>query len=343
MLRTSYSVLSTIAASAGDITVSQGYISITGCPRMKYSQIYNAGQGYVIKSAEAAGVITVTPTATAGVTYTLVITQFRGDLGRTVTEVLSYIAVTGDTATIICNVWRAQLALFEDLYVTGSGTATFIVTAGSSSATTGKFGSCIIGITSTSGTNSVAATSAVAMTITGISTATPMVVTATTDVVAGQTVTITGVVGMPEANGTFLVGTVTSTTAFQILNYYTGANTVGVGTWSSGGKAVHGAVSYSASTTSQGVGNQSRGYYWDLVAAGVNPALITIGKTYNQIIFDYGTREGGAIKTESECQHTLYVQDDATNFANFATRIVELTHDFTASGTTADPLNAALV
>ncbi len=343
MLRTSYSVLSTIAASAGDIVQSQGYLSITGCPTMKYSQIANAGFGYTKAVAEGLGVITVTPTATVGVASTLVITQYRGDLGKTVTEVVSYTPVSGDTATTIVTAWKAQAALYKDLYITFTGSATFIATARASSATTGYFGSAIIGITSTSGVNSVAATSAVAMTITGISTATPMVVTATTDVVAGQVVTITGVVGMPEANGTFIVGTVTSTTAFQILNYYTGANTVGAGTWSSGGNAVHGTVSYSASTTSQGVGNQSRGYYWDLVSVGVDSTLITIGKTYNQIIFQYFTREGGDIVTDAINQHTLYVQDDATNFANFATRMKEVTNDFVASATTADPLNAALI
>ncbi len=342
-LRTSYSVLSTIAASAGDITTSQGYISITGAPTMKFSLIRDAGFGYTKPVAEGLGVITITPTVTAGVANTLVVTQYRGDLGRTVSEVLTYTPISGDTATIVCNAWRKQLALYPDLYIAGTGTATLILTASASSATTGYFGSAIIGVSSTSGVNSVAATSAVAMTITGITTATPMVVTATTDVVAGQVVTISGVVGMPEANGTFIVGTVTSTTAFQILNFYTGSNTVGVGTWSSGGFAVHGTEPYSTSTTQQSAGNQSRGYYWDLVAVGVDPTLLTIGKTYNQIAFTYEERGNTGITDSIEVTHTLYVQSDATNFANFSTRIIELTHDFVASSTTADPLNASLV
>lgn len=344
MLRTSYSVLSTIAASAGDITQSQGYLSITGCPTIKYDQINNAGFGYTLKLAEFLGSITVTPTATVGVPSTLVITQYRGDLGKVVMEVVSYTPVSGDTATIVATAWRAQLALYKDLNVTGSGTSTFIVAANASSATTGLFGSAIINVTSTSGVNTVAPTVA-AIAVTGATTATPIVVSTstTTDVVAGQSVFLSGVGGMPEANGAFIVGTVVGSTSFGILNYYTGANTVGVGTYTSGGLHVQGTVGATTSTTNVSSGGQSRGAYWDLVAVGVDPSLLTIGKTYNQIIFQYKTNEGGDILTPSINQHTLYVQDDATNFAAFKTRIVEITNDYAASSTNADPANLSLI
>ncbi len=343
MLRTSYSVLSTIAASAADIVQSQGYLSITGCPSMKYSQIYNAGFGYTVKLAEVLGSITVTPTVAVGTPSTLVITQYVGSLGKVVTEVLSYTPVTGDTATTVCNAWRAQLALYNDLKVTGSGTATFIIAANATTVANSNR-SAIIGVASTSGSNSVAQTQA-AFAITGVTVATEtlLLTGTTTGAVAGGIISVSGVAGATNVNGTFIIGTVVASTSIGLKNYYTGANIAQGAAWSSGGFWVLGSVPYTASTTMQTQGGQSRGQYWDLVAVGVDATLLTAGKTYNQAIFQYGSREGGAITTSSINQHILYVQDDSTNFAAFATRIGEVMNDFVASATTADPLNAAIV
>ncbi len=343
MLRTSTSVLSTIQASAADIVQSQGYLSITGVPRMKYSQIANAGFGYTVKLAEVLGSITVTPTVSVGIPSTLVITQYVGALGRNVTEVVSYTPVTGDTATIVCNAWRAQLALYNDLRITSSGTATFIVAA---TATTNANSNraAIISVTSTSGTNTVAQTQA-AQAITGVTVATEtlLLTAATTGAVAGGIIAVSGVAGATNVNGVFIIGTVVASTSIGLKDFYTGVDIANGGAWSSGGFWVLGSVPYVASTTSQTQGGQSRGQYWDLVAVGVDASLLTSGKTYNQAIFQYFTREGGAIVETAISQHTLYVQSDATNFAAFATRIGEIMNDYTASAVTADPKNAAVV
>ena len=85
--------------------------------------------------------------------------------------------------------------------------------------------------------------------ITGASNATPIVITtaAPHGLALGNTVHITGVGGNTAANGTFVVGTTTSTT-FQILALGTKANTVGNGAYTSGGAwtpAIIGATSAS--------------------------------------------------------------------------------------------------
>lgn len=344
MLRTSYSVLSTIAASAADIVTAGGYFSITGVPRIKYSQVNNAGFGYVLKATEYVGSITTTPTVSVGVPNTLVITQFVGSLGKTVSEVVSYTPITGDTATIVCNAWRAQLALYSDLKVAGTGTATFIVTA-TATTVANSYRAAIINVTSTSGTNSVAVTAADTGAVSAATNATPVVITvAAGTYVVGQVVTSAGQATNTAANGTFLITATNGTTTVTLGNIYTGADIAGNGATGTG-TLTHGSfgVAASPSTTNVSAGNQSRGAYWDLVAAGVDATLLTSGKTYNQTIFQYYTREGGALVETAISQHTLYVQDDATNFANFATRMGTLLADYAVGGTTADPINLALV
>lgn len=246
MLRNTYSVLSTIQAAAADITQSQGVLSITGLVPMKYSLIQGTGAGELAPVAETLQVTTVTPTAANSSTYTLVITQFVESIGRLVTEQVSYTtAPSGDTATTICNAWRAQLAAYNDLAITGSGAATFIMTA--------EAGSAIF------------------------------------TVVALQS-NIAVVTGTP--------------------------------------------------------GVASRGTYDDLVAAGVDASLLTVGATYSTTVFDYGVLSsntvGGATSSEENVQ-TLYVDVAATNYTVFSARLVEVLNDYAAGTTDADPANLAIV
>lgn len=343
MLRNTYSVLSTIAAAAADITQSSGYLSITGCPPMKYSGIRSTGNGYLKQVTEYVASITVTPTAVASSTYTLVITQFNATIGRNVTEQVSCTtASSGDTATIICNAWRAQLALFPDLKVAGTGTATFIITA------TANVRSAIVNVVALNANISVATTPANTAVVSAATNATPIVLTTAANTwVVGQLVTSAGQATNTAANGTFLITATNGTTTVTLGNQFTGADVAGNGATGTG-TATHGAfaVSASPSTTNVSAGNQSRGSYYDLVAAGVTASLLSTTKTYNTIVFDYdvksGNTVGGAISQE-ENTHTLYVQDDATNFSAFATRINEITNDYVASATTADPKNAAII
>jgi hypothetical protein len=344
MTRTTYSVLSTIQASAADITQTAGVLGITGCPPMKYSLIRNAGNGYMKKVTEYVGSITVTPTAANSSTYTLVITQYNAVIGRTVTEQVSYTtAASGDTATTICNAWRAQLALFSDLKVAGTGTATLIITA------TASVRSAVFNVVSIAGNTSVASTAANYAAIVSSTNATPTVVTTAANTwVVGQLITISEHLVNTAANGTFLITATNGTTTVTLGNQYTGADIAGNGVGGATGNVAHGsfAVLAAPSTTNVSAGNQSRGAYSDLIAAGVSASLISSSKTYNTIVFDYGAKSSntvGGATSEEENIHTLYVQDDATNFSAFATRINEIVLDYTASATTADPKNAQLV
>jgi hypothetical protein len=75
--------------------------------------------------------------------------------------------------------------------------------------------------------------------ITGATVATPCVITATSHGFAnGDVVLISGVGGTLTANGIFVISGV-ATNTFQLTDYVTGANVVGVGTYSSGGTAVN--------------------------------------------------------------------------------------------------------
>ncbi len=343
MIRNTSSVLSTIQAAAADITQTAGVLGITGCPSMKYNLIRNAGNGYLLKISEYVGSITVTPTAANSTTFTLVITQYNAAIGRVVTEQVSYTtAASGDTATTICNAWRAQLALFNDLKVTGSGTATFIITA------TANVRSAIINVVALTSGISVATTPANTAAVSAATNATPIVLTTAANTwVVGQLVTSLGQATNTAANGTFLITATNGTTTITLGNQYTGEDVAGNGATGTG-TVTHGSfgVSASPSTTNVSAGNQSRGSYYDLVAAGVSASLLSTTKTYNTIIFDYAVLSNNSVAGASSLEentHTLYVLDDATNFAAFRTRMLEITADYTASTTVADPKNAAIV
>jgi len=246
MLRNTYSVLSTIQAAAADITQSQGVLSITGLVPMKYSLIQGTGAGELAPVAETLGVQTVTPTAANNSTYTLVITQYVKSIGRLVTEQISYTtAASGDTATTICNAWRAQLAAFKDLKITGSSAATLVLTA--------QTGNAIFTV--------IALQSSIAV-----------------------------------VNGT--------------------------------------------------PGVASRGTYADLVSAGVDASLLSVGATYSTTVFDYGVLSsntvGGQTSSEENIQ-TLYTDIAATNYAAFSTRLDEVLNDYAAGTTDADPANLAII
>ncbi len=232
--------------------------------------------------------------------------------------------------------------MFADLKVAGTGTTTFIITA------TASVRSAIVNVVATSANISVATTPANTAAVSAATNATPIVLTTAANTwVVGQLITSAGQATNTAANGTFLITATNGTTTVTLGNQFTGEDVAGNGATGTG-TATHGAfaVSASPSTTNVSAGNQSRGSYLDLIAAGVNSSLITSTKTYNTIIFDYGVKSGNTVggnTSEEEDIHTLYVLDDATNFANFRTRMLEITHDYTASSVVADPLNLAIV
>ncbi len=129
----SYSFLETIAGAA-DVVLNNHKLSITGCPAMDYRQIAPISDPSIHLYAPVAEVLqvqVVTPTASSppvGTVYEIQISQAIAG-GQLIVFNLIYTAqATTDTATTVCNAWRAQLAL-SPLNITGSGTTTLILTA----------------------------------------------------------------------------------------------------------------------------------------------------------------------------------------------------------------------
>lgn len=127
MVTNTYSVLNSFTGAA-DAALDNHILSITGAPAMDFRKVelYKANAS----AAGTPGVYTVTPNGTVTGTHNLVISQFVKALGKVVTVTLQYTATAADTATTICNAWRAQLTAFASagLAVTASGTTTLILT-----------------------------------------------------------------------------------------------------------------------------------------------------------------------------------------------------------------------
>lgn len=123
----SIKVLNTVTALGADVSVgTNGLLNVAGQTVIDARSVTNVA--ITTSAAETAGVITITPTAAAQ-TYTFTINAFSKSTGLPKTMLISYTATASDTATTISNAFRAQLAADTDMSVTGSGTATFIVTS----------------------------------------------------------------------------------------------------------------------------------------------------------------------------------------------------------------------
>jgi hypothetical protein len=315
-LITTSSVLSTLAASAGDISVSGHKVSITGCPTMDYRTIQSEGTGFDASLLEQLQVSTVTPTGAANTTYSLYLTQYVRATGQWVNGYLTHTTdSTTFTATAICNAWRAQLAAQAGFKITGSGTATLILTA--------QAGSPIFTVTSIapSSTTITTATTITPVNIASNTTATPSVITFTGahGLAVGNVITIASASESNLVSGTYRVATVPSGTTATL--------------YSVNGQTPLGGTSTTTATVTLAP-QRSRGAYVDLVAAGVTGG--TVGGTYSQIPMTYLSYDGTLMgNTESsQKKHTLYVLESATNFSAFSTRITEVYNAFPASGTT---------
>lgn len=315
MNRVTSSVLNSVAATAGDISVSDGSLSITGCPTMQYSLIKSAGQGLVLSLLATPQVYTVTPTAANNTTYTLQITQYVASAGHIITRVLSYTSLaSGSTATTICNFLRLQLAAYTDIEITGSGTATLILTASSDSP--------IFTVTNTSAATMTIASSMLTASIQSNTTGTPSVITTTAahGMVVGQTVTLTSLNQTKLVDGTYRIATVPNVDEMTLTD--------------NNGVPLTGTATTTGTLTL--VAQVSRGSYADLVAAGVSGA--TSGNTYAQIPFTFADGSGQDSNLNQVTYplniHTLYVYEGDADFANFRTRMVEVLNAFPSGGST---------
>lgn len=314
-----------LATSGGDISVSNGKLAITGCPIMKWSGINTVSSGSGPSSTISAGslypnylvaksqVRTATPTSANNAEFGIVIKQYVPSLGTIVEEVLMHTTPSsGNSATTICNAWRTQLAL-SNLEITGSGTDTLILTADA--------GSELFTATSINSATSIVETTT-AVNIVSSTDATPIVVTTDASTFAvGDTVTIANHETNTNANGVWRVSATNGTTTVTLQ-----------------GSVATGGGAGGATGTCTDVAQYSKGAYADLIAAGIDSDLISAGSYYNQITFNYSSIDpaltaGNQNWTSNE--HTQYVKSDATNFADFNSRMQQMLMAYTStSGTT---------
>lgn len=314
-LRTTTSVLSTIQAAFADIVTLGHKLSITGCPTMDYRTIQAMlPQASLVEQLQ---VTIVTPIASNSTTYRLVISQFVPALGHFVTFPLVYTTNSiGDTATTICNAFRAELLSQTAIQITGSGTTTLILTA-----ITGSPLFTVTNIEPVSTTVDIT-TGMAGVAIASNTTASPSVITSVAHGLStGNVITIVSVDNTKLASGTYRV---TSTGA----NTYTLASLDGT---------VPLAGTATTTATVQKVAQFSAGQGAALIASGITAA--STGHTYTQWAFVHVDLDGTLMgNTESsQSKHTLYVDEGVANFAAFESRMVEVEHAFAPSTTVSDP------
>lgn len=126
-----YSLLQTIAATAGDIVRGSGNVAITGCPTFAYEGISSLSR--TASTAQTLQVTTLTPTAAASSTYAFTIRQYDITNNRWLECNFSYTSLAaGDTATTIVTALKSEITAATaagTLQVTPSGTTTLILTA----------------------------------------------------------------------------------------------------------------------------------------------------------------------------------------------------------------------
>ncbi len=327
-LTTTSSVLNTFLAANADIVVAAGNLSITGCPTINYNGILSMTlAGSLVGQAQ---VTIVTPTAANSTTYTLQVVQFNKAIGRNVSVPLTYTtASSGDTATTICNALRAQLLAQTGLQITGSGSATFILTgnAGYELFTVTNIGPATTTVDTTTGM-ALTPTIASNTTVTSANGGTVITFSAPHGLVIGSVITIVSADETKIVSGTYRVYTVPLST------------TVTVGSLT--GSIPLGGTSTTTATASL-VAQYALGQGADLIAAGITTAVT--GSTYDKAVFVYKNYDGTLLgNTESsQHQHTLWARETSTsdtlqtNFDDFHERLIEVQQAFVSEGTTSDP------
>lgn len=129
-MQRTYSILSTIAASAADIVLDNHILSITGCPKMDFRKIKSVGPGYVVPVAETLGVQTVSNTGANSTAYKFVISQLVNGTSSPATVVVGTTSpASGSTTTTVSTSLKADINSRANLSVAATGTTTTIITA----------------------------------------------------------------------------------------------------------------------------------------------------------------------------------------------------------------------
>lgn len=123
-----YLVINDTAVTASSWVLANGVITIAGQQVCKYKELRKASVTASVN--ETPGVQTLTPVAANNSVYQFMIQQYNFTTGVTYTGMYTYTtAASGDTATTICDAFRAQINADQVLRITATGTTTLILTA----------------------------------------------------------------------------------------------------------------------------------------------------------------------------------------------------------------------
>lgn len=132
-LNNTYSILSTIAAVAADISLSNHVLSITGCPAMDFRTLEAIG-GYITPVAETRGVLTFTNTGANSTAYKGRVTQYIPSIGQlSIVDFGTTSPASGSTTTTVSTSLKADLNARLNLKIAATGTTTTIITASAGS------------------------------------------------------------------------------------------------------------------------------------------------------------------------------------------------------------------
>lgn len=324
MIKT-YNILDSVAASSADIVLQNGILSITGAPKIPFGRVMsNESNPYLTEVRE---VVTVTPTAANSTAYRMVIKQFNKAVGRDIEEAIEYTtAASGDTATTICNAFRAIIATRPNLKLVASGTTTLVLTATS--------GYPLMTVTSTAAGVLAQATTFVNGAGTGLTAQTGLTLTISSGVVTapatshglttGMTVTIAdSALTFTDRNGVAVVGSYRGRITVTTANAFTMDDVVVTGTPGAAGGSytIHGQAAV--------------GTYANLVARGITGG--TSGNLYEEWRFKY--EDLSPVSGQSQIMtHSVFVNASDGDFAALRVTFNNLRGGGTAaSATTANP------
>jgi hypothetical protein len=303
-----------LQAAGADVNVSAHNLSITTCPSMDYRKIVSSTglQSFLLETAKS---VTVTPVAANNSTYSLSITQFVAATNNYVTVTLNYTTLpAGDTATIICNAFRAQLAAYgSQIQVTGSGTATLILI--------GNTGNPLftVQLISLGGGLTQASNMLLIPTIASNTTADPTVITmsAPHGLFVGQVVTLVSADQTKLVDGTYRVASTPLVTTLTL-------------------SSVDGNTTLAGTATTTGtltlVAQYAKGTFAALTALGIVGQAS--GRNYSTLGLTFERESSGStVNIERDRNiHTLYLDSGDANLGAFATRLALLLKNIDPNG-----------
>ena len=342
---TTYSVLNTVGATAGDLSFLAGSLNVaitssTGSgtfPTMKYAKI----NSFSIKPAllEKALTVRVSYTAADNTEYSVVVRQ-TNSLG-VMTQYLGKVndSGVGATNTTIGDALAASLTGQGNFTATHSGANAYIDIVGATgyplfTASAGE---------NTTVANQMPAGASVTIasnnTVTAANGGTVIVTSAAHGLLVGNIVTATATGGTAWVTGTYRVKTIPSATSFTMADLVTGNGIAGTAT-DTGTVVMVASDSYGLGATLAALATNGTGLYSALSAA-------VSGTLYRAYTFTYDfdvPGAGGDKSVRSGNTHILYVKESLasallpdTNFTNFDIALREHMNAFVLAATTADP------